>query len=104
MLNDNFLLTHHFFFLFSPSSTPSCISSFYPRQRALVLGSGQEMAIAKLIAAAPSLIRLGIHFGSPTARVKALEALCANADALRVKRTGGKAASAPAPKEEDAEA
>ena len=70
----------------------------------MVLGSGQEMAIAKLIAAAPSLIRLGIHFGSPTARVKALEALCANADALRVKRTGGKAASAPAPKEEDAEA
>lgn len=71
-------------------------------QRALVLGSGQEMTIAKLIAAAPSLIRLGIHFGSPTARVKALEALCANADALRIKRNGGKA---PAPKvAEEAEA
>jgi len=59
------------------------------------------MAIAKLIAAAPSLIRLGIHFGSPTARVKALEALCANADALRIKRNGGKPA---APKAEEAEA
>lgn len=70
-------------------------------QRALVLGSGQEMAIAKLIAAAPSLVRLGIHFGSPTARVKALEALCANADALRVKRTGGKPAAPAPPKEEE---
>jgi len=57
-------------------------------QRALVLGSGQELQIAKLISESSSLIRLGIHFGSPTARVKALEALCANADALRVKRKG----------------
>merc|ERR1711970_1539028 len=70
-------------------------------QRALVLGSGQELAIAKLISAAPSLIRLGIHFGSPTARVKALEALCASADALRVKRTGGKPAAPAPPKEEE---
>jgi len=69
-------------------------------QRALVLGSGQEMQIAKLIADSPSLIRLGIHFGSPTARVKALEALCANADALRLKRTGKTAAPKAEPKED----
>jgi len=73
-------------------------------QRALVLGSGQELAIAHLIGAAPSLVRLGIHFGSPTARVKALEALCANADILREKRTGKSVKPAPPAEAAPAEA
>jgi hypothetical protein len=78
--------------------------SHSPSKRALVLGSGQELAIAHLIGAAPSLVRLGIHFGSPTARVKALEALCANADILREKRTGKSVKPAPPAEAAPAEA
>uniref|UniRef100_A0A0B6ZP77 Tropomodulin n=1 Tax=Arion vulgaris TaxID=1028688 RepID=A0A0B6ZP77_9EUPU len=57
-------------------------------QKPEVLGNKVEMQIAKLIKENHKLLRLGIQFEFPDARIKVHDKLKANLDALRKKRVG----------------
>ncbi|CAG5125602.1 unnamed protein product [Candidula unifasciata] len=57
-------------------------------QKPEVLGNQAEMQIAKLVKENNKLLRLGIHFEYPDARIKVHDKLKANLDALRKKRIG----------------
>ncbi|KAG1689116.1 Tropomodulin [Nymphon striatum] len=57
-------------------------------QRPLILGNQIEMELAKLIEENPRLIRLGINFDVPDARIRVQQHLKKNLDNVRLKRMG----------------
>ncbi|KAH9504471.1 Tropomodulin-1 [Bulinus truncatus] len=70
------------------NSTQSLIELRVANQKPEVLGNKAEMEIAKLVQENSKLLRLGIHFEFPVARIKVHEKLKENLDALRKKRVG----------------
>ncbi|CAM1292127.1 TMOD1 (predicted) [Pycnogonum litorale] len=57
-------------------------------QRPVILGNQVEMEIAKLVEQNPRLIRLGINFDVPDARIRVQQHLKKNLDNVRLKRLG----------------
>ncbi|XP_055865957.1 tropomodulin-1-like [Biomphalaria glabrata] len=68
--------------------TQSLLELRVANQKPEVLGNKVEMEIAKLVKENSKLLRLGIHFEFPVARIKVNDKLKENLDALRKKRVG----------------